>query len=1077
MIGDDEDAAGASPAPRQAQDRGASAGSADTTMSADPASYILPGRAVASSASAAPVRDPARYEIIGEHGRGGLGRVSRAHDKDFGRDIAIKELLARGHVNEVRFAREAMITARLEHPGIVPVYETGRWPDGTPFYAMKLISGRSLRALIAERTTVDDRIGLLHHVIAVADTIAYAHGRNVIHRDLKPANVIVGEFGETVVIDWGLAKDLTESGDLPRGSGGSQPSDDGLTSAGSVLGTPTYMAPEQERGEAVDQRADVFAIGAMLWELCSLQKVPPTDLAQRHRMLRKSGIDADLITIIDKALDPIAEHRYCDAGALAADLKAFKSGARIAAREYSLWAMLAHWTRRHMALATSVAAVIVFVIAGAVAFVRNIAVERDRADAALGAAQRERDRSKLSEAALLIDRDPNRAGQLLASFATRTPQVALLTSRAAQLSAARIVPLAGQMHGLFRLPGEEAVELRMQSGELQRFDPRNGTLTDLDRGLTDAFTFRRGELLYGRQRVDGSGVDIATSPRREAIGSVPSADEIVALADAIYVLDHAGDLRRLDGAASVIVDHEVRRIAGDGELLLVCHRNGELEVQREGAVVEHRRCAKTKSPLGLAVSGDDYAAVAGDGTLLVHRGGRSLELAAGLVGEYELALSTRGVVGIADYVAGGKTWFVRAGGTQLEAGPAHASQAYGVAVDGDMVAWGYEDGVVIVRDTVSGASWELDGHRGSVGYLLIDAARGRVISSTRLELRVWELNPVPSVLVARMPCTIFHVERSPDAARAALDCNDGSVWLWSRQTGAVSQIHKHMGYADGLRWFRGQICSGGFGDGKIFCSQPDGSELYRLDSDTLRAHSLTTTPNDDALFFASSDGKIWRFDRRLRVLYAHHGSYVSTAISENGHLLASCADDGSLMVFDLALERPTSSAFAHARDRCGVTWTGGELWSFGGEGTLKRWRLDHGVLRLQHMVQTSGALSLLKVRHGGWAAVASASVILVSQDGATVALRLDVGRPLTSIDVSADQRYVAASSNGEILVLDLERSAVATLATGAPVQQVTFLEPGLLAFSEPGALKTLQVDQLAYVPYVATPEPPNRASF
>ncbi|MEO7733267.1 MAG: serine/threonine-protein kinase, partial [Kofleriaceae bacterium] len=152
---------------------------------------------------ASPVRDPARYEFLSEHGRGGLGRVSRAHDKDFGRDIAIKELLTRSHVNELRFVREAMITARLEHPGIVPVYETGRWPDGTPFYAMKLVSGRSLRALIAERKTVDERIGLLHHVIAVADAIAYAHGRSIIHRDLKPANVIVGDFGETVVIDWG----------------------------------------------------------------------------------------------------------------------------------------------------------------------------------------------------------------------------------------------------------------------------------------------------------------------------------------------------------------------------------------------------------------------------------------------------------------------------------------------------------------------------------------------------------------------------------------------------------------------------------------------------------------------------------------------------------------------------------------------------------------------------------------------------------------------------------------------------------------------------------------------------------
>src|ERR1051325_11373380 len=233
------------------------------------------------------IRDPERYQIIGEHARGGLGYVTRAHDRELGRDVAIKELISRGNISEVRFMREALITARLEHPGIVPVHEAGRWPDGTPFYAMKLVAGRPLRDLIAERTTVEHRIGLLHHVIAVADAIAYAHGRNIIHRDLKPANVIVGDFGETIVIDWGLAKDLTATDDpTVAGSPFRTHRDDDLTSAGSVLGTPAYMAPEQERGEHVDQRADVFAIGAMLWELCALQKVPPADAQPPPRLLR-----------------------------------------------------------------------------------------------------------------------------------------------------------------------------------------------------------------------------------------------------------------------------------------------------------------------------------------------------------------------------------------------------------------------------------------------------------------------------------------------------------------------------------------------------------------------------------------------------------------------------------------------------------------------------------------------------------------------------------------------------------------------------------------------------------------------
>jgi WD40 repeat protein len=362
------------------------------------------------------IRDPDRYQIIAQHGRGGLGRVLRAHDRELGRDVAIKELLSRGIVTEVRFAREALITARLEHPGIVPVHEAGRWPDGTPFYAMKLVAGRPLRDLIAERTTVEERTGLLHHVIAVADAIAYAHDRNIIHRDLKPANIIVGDFGETIVIDWGLAKDLT----VPEGSAMAGPyrthRDDDLTSAGTVLGTPAYMAPEQKRGEYVDQRADVFAIGAMLWELCAPQKMPPAEPHERHRMLRGAGIDQDLATIIIKALDPDFTRRYPHAGALAADLKAFKSGARITARNYSLPALLAHWIRRHRPLALSVAAAIALAVAGSVLYVQNIAAERDRADTALRRVTLQHGELTLKHAQLLLTTDPSAALDALATY-------------------------------------------------------------------------------------------------------------------------------------------------------------------------------------------------------------------------------------------------------------------------------------------------------------------------------------------------------------------------------------------------------------------------------------------------------------------------------------------------------------------------------------------------------------------------------------------------------------------------------------------------------------------------------------
>ncbi|HTJ42980.1 MAG TPA: serine/threonine-protein kinase, partial [Kofleriaceae bacterium] len=183
-----------------------------------------------------PTVDGDRYVPEREVARGGMGRIIAAHDRHLARPVALKELLAVGPDQAARFRREALITARLQHPAIVPVYEAGRWPSGEPFFAMKLVAGRALDKVLADRKTLDERLALLPAVIAATDAIAYAHSQRVVHRDLKPSNVLVGDFGETVVIDWGLAKDLdaTEHDSLPPAAT-PEPIASGLTLAGAVM--------------------------------------------------------------------------------------------------------------------------------------------------------------------------------------------------------------------------------------------------------------------------------------------------------------------------------------------------------------------------------------------------------------------------------------------------------------------------------------------------------------------------------------------------------------------------------------------------------------------------------------------------------------------------------------------------------------------------------------------------------------------------------------------------------------------------------------------------------------------------
>jgi serine/threonine-protein kinase len=350
--------------------------------------------------------DPGRYVFRGgdrdaaEIGRGGIGRVLLAFDRHLRREVALKELrnTAASERQLTRFLREARVTGQLEHPGVVPVHELGHRPDGTLYYAMRLVRGRTLRDALDDCADLEARLRLLPHFVDLCQTIAYAHSRGVIHRDIKPDNVMIGEFGETVVLDWGLARPLQaapaapameSSGSAPIFEGTAGGTDAGLTVAGSFLGTPSYVSPEQALGDpaALDGCADIWSLGAVLHELLT-GRPPFTDDTLQGLLVRVLAdpvrpphlvdpeIPADLSSICVKALERNRAVRYRSAREVAEEIEAFRSGRRVRAHEYTPWEHLVRFAVQKKGLLAAAGGVLAVVVIALVLVSLSLGAEK-----------------------------------------------------------------------------------------------------------------------------------------------------------------------------------------------------------------------------------------------------------------------------------------------------------------------------------------------------------------------------------------------------------------------------------------------------------------------------------------------------------------------------------------------------------------------------------------------------------------------------------------------------------------------------------------------------------------------------
>lgn len=304
-----------------------------------------------------PPPDTERYEPRELLGRGGMGQVNRALDRQLNRLLAMKVLradLGRDRDYVLRFMEEAQVTAQLQHPGVVPIHELGRLPDGRPFFTMPEVVGRTLTEIVKVVRTRPDELPewnqrrLLDAMLKACETVAFAHSRRVLHRDLKPDNIMVGSFGEVLVMDWGLAKVM---GSIEHGSHDARPTGDGNTTmvsllsephesrAGVVIGTPAFMSPEQARGEELGPPADVYALGATLFFVLTGQ--PPYGRDAGRELLRRvrseapdlsalsnPNVQPELAELVYRALERDPARRYAHASELVSALRNFLEGAK-----------------------------------------------------------------------------------------------------------------------------------------------------------------------------------------------------------------------------------------------------------------------------------------------------------------------------------------------------------------------------------------------------------------------------------------------------------------------------------------------------------------------------------------------------------------------------------------------------------------------------------------------------------------------------------------------------------------------------------------------------------------------------
>ena len=923
-----------------------------------------------------PVRDHGRYELLSEHGRGGLGRVWRARDRELGRMVALKETIDGDEHAHPRFVREVLATARLEHPGIVPIYEAGSWPDGRPFYVMRLVAGHTLAEVARGDRTLHDRIARLPNVIAVADAVAYAHARRVVHRDLKPSNVLVGEFGETVVIDWGLAKPLAPiaPGATSPDAAAAPPDPDAAgaladagampaTQAGRLVGTPAFMAPEQAAGGAIEERTDVFAIGALLYFVLSGKKpyegTSAADVLARARAgdfpplpAVEPRVPADLAAIVAKAMAVAPSERYPSARELAADLKRFQAGNLVAAHDYSIGQRVERWIRRNRALTIAVAVFVMVGLAGATAFVRREQGLRKAAEDALV-------RADDSTLALLEQQGrteltagrPLQAVAYLVEAYRRRPASRVLAALAAQA----IRPLArlsrsyvGHAHDIpyveFSPDGARSVTASTDGTSRIWQTERGGLLATLRGGdkLVEAATFSP----------DGAHVAVAGDRVRlfTTAGAPLWSTEVRAAwrlwyapdGKRIFVGTHSGRLVVLDAATGALVaeahEHQDRleslAFTPDGTRFAIAGWDHAVSLWDAASVTLVRRLADHEhSATSVAWSADGHYLASADmeGEIQLRRGdtGERLRFIRLPASARELHL-----------------WFDGDGQTLLA-----------TAQDGSIRRIHLASGVVLD---------EFDSR--AFGKLMASAlaADGHTMVTTGVagKISVWDLGAGTSVRVLAHPAderaAIYFSELTHDKRRFVTASEDGIIRVWDAATGAIlrqAAVPNAESVAVDGEGRRVLVATHTRDQPGVVLDVTTGATIATLETDHRLVSGVASSRDGRAFALALYDGSV-------RVLDAVTGAQTARIAVTPGRLSAvtfdpdgnpvAAGESGEVWILDRATATVKRSFAAH------TTWIQDLEYSADGKRLVTAGRQDHTV---KVWDAATGALQLTLAGH------------------------------------------------------------------------------------------------------------------